>query len=229
MMVDMPSLTAATWTQGNNVSFDASEDEIKGTTTGEQTVYWALMETGGQTGCLIWMKSFSGEKSTPKYSKIICMGQVCSVNLFLYFFIFVKQPLYSLIFMPGKVFRLLLWQQGTTISICCLLSQWIIWTVKCQTTKRCECHADHFFYYFLSVLTFDWLELVNVCLKKRLKYISFFDWQTARTPKCFSSSTLLFVTLKEKEKRIHFLAVNRESCSFCFRFYQSIEQIHHWK
>lgn len=45
MMVDMPSLTAATWTQGNNVSFDTSEDEIKGTTTGEQT--GCLVSTNG--------------------------------------------------------------------------------------------------------------------------------------------------------------------------------------
>ena len=32
MMVDMPSLTAATWTEQNKLSFDASEDETTTTT-----------------------------------------------------------------------------------------------------------------------------------------------------------------------------------------------------
>lgn len=48
MMVDMPSLTAATWTQQNNVSFDTSEDEIKGTTTVQQT--GCLVSTNGNWG-----------------------------------------------------------------------------------------------------------------------------------------------------------------------------------
>lgn len=47
MMVDMPSLTAATWTQQNNVSFDTSEDEIKGTTTVQQTA--CLVSTNGNS------------------------------------------------------------------------------------------------------------------------------------------------------------------------------------
>lgn len=88
--------------------------------------------------------------------------------------------------MPGKeyVFRLLLWQQLTTISICCCLLS--VNHLDCKMSEDNKKKMVSMTFTSLgspSVLTFDWLEPVNVC---------FFFW-TDKWPEQLSVSALLHI------------------------------------